>query len=140
MTYATVTDLEARWRPLTDQEDVRADALLDDATATIDLTARSVGTKLDENDETIMDAAKSVCCQMVIRAMLASVSADSVAAPVGASQASWTAGPFAQSATFANPNGDIYLTNAEIAKLGLTGAGVYTMPVAIHNSSGEVIN
>ena len=140
MAYATVTDLEARWRELTDAESTRAEALLDDATAAIDLTARSVGVTFDQDDETIMTAVKSVCCQMVIRAMLASASTSSVDIPIGASQASWTAGPFAQSTTFANPNGDIYLTNSEISKLGLTGAGVYTMPIAIHNRSGEVIN
>ena len=37
----------------------------------------------------------------------------------GISQSSQTAGPFTESLTYANPAGDLYLTNAERTSLGL---------------------
>ena len=73
----TTSDVAARWRALTADEETRAEALLDDALARIDALAPGA-------DEGIV---RQVACSMVVRAM--SAGAD---APLGASQAQWTAG------------------------------------------------
>lgn len=109
MAYATVSDLEARWRALTADEEGRASVLLDDAAAILDTLS-----VFDSSDPNVAANLKMVSCNMVIRAM--SSSADTV----GMSQGSMTAGPYTQSWTFANPSGDMYLTRMEKRLLGVT--------------------
>ena len=105
--YATVDDIEARWRPLSTADQTRAAALISDATVMID--------SLVTIDDTTLDRANVVCCNMVIRAMSASQS-DSF----GLSQSSMTAGPYTQSWSYANPSGDMYMTKMEKRMLGIT--------------------
>lgn len=109
MAYATVADIEARWRPLSLDEQARATALLDDAAAIID-SLTSVG----EDD---LHAAKIVSCDMVIRSMSASAYDT-----YGVSSASMTAGPYTQSMTYSNPSGDMYLTKLEKRMLGISSS------------------
>ena len=103
MAYATVSDLEARWRPLAQSEQAVASALLDDAAVLID----------SHGEPKSDDAAKVVSCMAVRRSMSA---AESDA--FGVTQASMTAGSYQQQLTYANPGGDLYLTKQERAMLG----------------------
>lgn len=105
MAYATYSDIEARWRPLTTEEQTHATTLCDDASAIID--------SLTEVQD--VELARIVTCNMVIRAM--SAAPDSY----GLSQSSMTAGPYTQSWTYSNPSGDMYLTKLEKRMLGITG-------------------
>ena len=114
MAYATYTDLEAIWRPLSVDEQATATALLDYAAAIIDAYAT-----MDATDEEQMKRAKYVSCSMVRRSMQASESD-----MIGISQASATMGPFSQQATFSNPTGDLYLSNTEKGILGASGSFV----------------
>ena len=114
MAYATYTDLEAIWRPLSVDEQATATALLDYAAAIIDAYAT-----IDATDEEQMKRAKYVSCSMVRRSMQASESD-----MIGISQASATMGPFSQQATFSNPTGDLYLSNTEKGILGASGSFV----------------
>ena len=109
MAYATVSDIEARWRELTADEETKAGVLLDDAAAILD----TLGV-FDSADPNVAANLRTVSCNMVIRAM--SSSADTF----GMSQGSMTAGPYTQSWTFANPSGDMYLTKMEKRLLGIT--------------------
>ena len=110
MAYATVSDIEARWRELTADEESKAGVLLDDAAAILD----TLGV-FDSADPNVAANLRTVSCNMVIRSMSASQS-DSY----GMSQGSMTAGPYTQSWTFANPSGDMYLTKMEKRLLGIT--------------------
>lgn len=114
MAYATVTDLEDRYGMLDSDEEQRASVLLDDAAVMLDAM---LGT--DEPDQSLLPALKLVSCAMVNRA-LAADSADAF----GISNASYTMGPFSQSATFANPSGDLYLTAGERRLLGIGGSRI----------------
>lgn len=105
--YATVTELESRWRTLTDAEIVRATALLEDAATRIDIYA-PLGEIPTEQDIAIR---KIVSCNMVQRSMAAGEGP-------GLTQGSETAGPFSASWTFANPTGDMYLSRSDRALLG----------------------
>lgn len=112
MAYATYTDLEAIWRPLSADEQEQATALLDYAAVIIDAYAT-----IDATDEEQMKRAKYVSCSMVRRAMQASESD-----MIGITQASATMGPFNQQATFQNPTGDLYLSGTEKGILGASGS------------------
>ena len=112
MAYATYTDLEAIWRPLSADEQEQATALLEYAAVIIDAYAT-----IDATDEEQLTRAKYVSCSMVRRAMMASESD-----MIGISQASATMGPFNQQATFSNPTGDLYLTGTEKGMLGANGS------------------
>ena len=115
MAYADVSDLEVRWRTLTDDEQERAEALLDDASAMLDAYIT-----VDETDEQQMKLLKIVVCNIVERAM--STAADD-GDLFGVTQQSITAGPYAQTFSYANPTGDLYITKAEKRLLGISGTG-----------------
>lgn len=110
MAYATVEDVEARWRDLSADEEARCGVLLDDASLYLD-------TLVDVNPDDEHQAAvlTTVCCNMVIRSMSATESD-----MFGVSQSSMTAGPYSQSMNYANPSGDMYLTKLEKRLLGIT--------------------
>ena len=109
MAYATVSDLEARWRELSEAERLQAEVLLDDAALIIDSFA-----DIDSTDISLSDRARYVSCSMVERAMMSAAS-DSF----GVNNMSATMGPFTQQVTYANPTGDLYLTATEKKLLGV---------------------
>lgn len=123
MAYATVSDIESRWRALSQDEQSRASVLIDDASAM--LTAL---VNVDSDDQEQAYLLKQVCCSMVIRAMSAT-EADAF----GASQMSMTAGPYSQSWSYSNPTGDMYLTKLEKRLLGITSGYIGTIEPRIGN-------
>lgn len=112
--FATVDDLAARWRVLSDSERRQAETLLDDAS---DL----IRTECPRYSTANLTTLKRITCAIVKRAMLAGGDA------AGISQSSQTAGPFTESLTYANPAGDLYLTNAEKTSLGLKRQRAFTV-------------
>lgn len=113
--YADVSDLESRWRELTEDEQARATVLLDDASAML-----SALVTVDDADESQAALLKMVCCNMVQRAM-STGSGDMY----GVTQQSITAVGFTQQYSYANPTGDLYVTRAEKKMLGIGGSGQY---------------
>lgn len=109
MAYATVSDLEAGWRELTEQEQSVAGVLLERAAVILDSFVT-----VDATDCHQMDVLNMVSCSMVQRAMIAS---DSGA--FGVSQQTISADIYSQTQSFANPTGDLYLTGAEKKMLGI---------------------
>jgi len=103
MAFAEVSDIEARWRSLSDDEKSRASVLIEDASAML-----SALVNVDANDQQQAELLNTVCCNMVIRAM-----AQSNMDTFGVSQSAITAGPYTQSFSYSNPSGDMYLTKLE---------------------------
>ena len=103
MAFAEVSDIEARWRSLSDDEKSRAGVLIEDASAML-----SALVDVDANDQQQAELLNTVCCNMVIRAM-----AQSNMDTFGVSQSAITAGPYTQSFSYSNPSGDMYLTKLE---------------------------
>lgn len=104
--FAAVDDVAARWRTLSESEETRCMALLDDASDLIRTTCpnwHAAG----------QDTLRRVCCAVVIRSMQ---SGDMQ----GVTQTSQTAGPFTQSWSYSDPAGDLYLTKQEKRSLGGT--------------------
>lgn len=110
MAFAEVSDIEARWRSLSPDEEARAGVLIQDASAML-----SALVKVDASDQEQADLLNTVCCNMVIRAM-----AQSGMDTFGVSQAAITAGPYTQSFSYSNPSGDMYLTKLEKKLLGIS--------------------
>lgn len=111
-TFATVEDLERRWRSLDEYEVERAAAYLEDATLLISAEFRNARREIDDEDEIQAGSLRVVCCSVVKRAMMASTDGDYT-------QMSMTAGSFNQQWTYANPHGDMYLTANERRILGI---------------------
>ena len=111
MAYADVSDLEARWRELSNAEQERAEVLLEDASAVLDSLV-----DVDETDTEQLELCKIVVCAMVQRAMVVG-EADAY----GVTQQSMTSGPYTHSWTYSNPNANLYLTKAEKKMLGIGG-------------------
>lgn len=109
--FATVAQLEKRWRPLTDAEKVRASVLLGDATQQVLIEATGIVERI-EAGKLDPSVPERVVCDMARRAMLAGVDQPAF------TNFQETAGPFSQSGTFANPTGDLYLTKTEKRLLG----------------------
>lgn len=114
MAFATVADLEARWRDLSDAEEARASVLLDDAAAYLQSLV-----EVDPDDEVQAANLKMVSCNMVKRAM-SSAASDAF----GVTNAIATMGPFSQQVAYANPSGDMYVSKSERAILGIGTATI----------------
>lgn len=110
---AEPADVEALWRPLSDDEATVATRLLR-------IASRIVRTRYPDVDDRIAAATLAaedvadVVAMMVKRAMQAP-------AADGVESASWTAGPFGTNTKYSNPDGNLYMTAEE--KL-LFGEGV----------------
>ena len=113
MAFATVQDLIARWKPLDQDKQAQAEALLEDASL---LIKARLPRPVDESDADLMALLKAITVSMVKRAMASG--GDS--APVSSQM--MTAGSYSQQYTYANPAGDLYLTSAERKALGI-GSG-----------------
>lgn len=110
MAYASVDDLEMRWRELDEHDKVRAEALLDDAAVKIDSEWARFGIVPTEK---LKRAALAVSCSMVGRAM---------SAPNdiwGATQTSQTAGVYTVSSSSSLGFGNLYFTKEERVQLGI---------------------
>lgn len=119
--FATVDELKARWPDFPAGSEATAEVMLEDASQFI-LDVCPTAVKASEATR------RRIVCSVVRRAMQAAS-----AGQVGVSQGSETAGPFSQSWTAANPNGDFFLTKQEQKALG--GGG---RPVAFSVPAFEV--
>lgn len=109
--FATVEDLENRYRALSVDEINKAEALLEDAAVLITCELNAAGIKIDSEDVQQQRALKIVSCSVVKRAM--ATGGDSV------TQMTTTTGPFSRQLTFANPTADLYLTKQDKRMLGI---------------------
>ena len=133
--FASVKDVELRWRALEEDEMARCEQLLNDASVIMASAMSSSGIDWESisEDSLLAQSLVVVCCDMVIRAMKAPVDLPAV------TQYSQGAVGYSESMTYANPNGDLYLTKSEKNMLGITGAVISTVRPAIHDCEGDLI-
>lgn len=112
--FATISDLEEVWRTLDQADKTKAERLLAAASRKIRLQCPS----WIQAEEAEPGICSDICCAMVKRAMIAEETN-----PEGLSQGSQTTGPFADSWSYSNPNGDLYLTSSELDDLDGAGSG-----------------
>lgn len=114
--FATISDIEALWRPLSDSEKTRAEALIPIICDSLREEALRVGVDLDAEitaRPTFVSVAKSVTVDVVTRTLQTSTSAEPM------SQMSQTAGPYTVSGTFLNPGGGLFIKTSELRRLGI---------------------
>lgn len=111
MRYATVAEVEAGFRPLSDDEKTLCDELLDEAGIVIDAY----------NQDASEESKRLVSCRMVRRQLDAGAGGqNAVTYPMGASQGSATALGYQQSWTVSGGSvGELYLSKLEKWLLGV---------------------
>ena len=123
--YATLEDLQSRWRLLSADEQQRATTLLSDAAVKIALACKQSGVAIDAADELQSEALKSINCEMVKRAMMSPIDMPPM------SSFAKTAGSYSESQTYVNPTGDLYMTLGEKKMLGIGTQKMGSIPPLI---------
>ena len=123
--YATLEDLQSRWRLLSADEQQRATTLLSDAAVKIALACKQSGIAIDAADDLQSEALKSINCEMVKRAMMSPIDMPPV------SSFAQTAGSYSESQTYVNPTGDLYMTLGEKKMLGIGTQKMGSIPPLI---------
>lgn len=116
--YATVEELEAYWRPLTEAEQARANTLIAIASARLRVYASRKGVALDDkfdDDEDYAATVKWVVMEAVKRAIATPVDTPPV------DNYSQSAGPYSENYRFTNPSGDLWFKKSELLSIGLAG-------------------
>lgn len=114
--FATVDDLTRLWRPMTSDEQTRAEALLEVISASLRVEADKVGKDLDAmvaEDDNLADVAMSITVDVAARTLMTSTNQEPM------TQLSQTAGPYSTSGTFLVPGGGLFIKRSELARLGL---------------------
>lgn len=117
--FATVEELEARWRMFTDAERERVEAELLDTTAFIRSQLRRYRVPILPEDEVQEYNLRWVTCAVAKRSLQAEFDSGEGGMGGPVSKYSETADVFSASVTFANPLGDRYLTKQEKQALGI---------------------
>ncbi len=116
MDYATIEDLSVLWREMSYDEQTRANALIPLVCSELRLRAKKVGKNLDkavEEDEDLLQVAKSVVCDVVARTLMTSTNSEPM------TQESQSALGYSWSGTFLVPGGGLFIKKSELTRLGL---------------------
>lgn len=118
--FATVADLEAAWKPLTADEEARAEVLLLQASNYLRQIAINNGKDLDDN----ISADPSGVYGANVKMVVTSAVQRSIASPIDimpdASQFSQSASPYSESMSFTgNVSATLYFKDKELKLLGL---------------------
>lgn len=114
--FATTQDLIDLWRPLTTEEEDRAENLLIIVSDELRLRANDAGKDLDqmiENTPALASVAKSVTCDVVARVLMTSTNQEPT------TQFSQSALGYSVSGTYLVPGGGLFIKKNELARLGL---------------------
>jgi len=114
--YATVADITALWRPLTQDEATRAESLIPLVCDSLRMEAKKVGKDLDaiiEAEPALASVAKSVTVDVVARTLMTSTNSEPV------TQFSESALGYSVSGTYLVPGGGLFIKKSELARLGL---------------------
>lgn len=116
MNYATINDVAALWRKMTDEEQARAERLLSVVSDCLRAEAAKVGKDLDlmiDETDGLEAVARSVTVDVVARTLMTSTSQEPM------TQLTQSAGGYSASGTFLVPGGGLFIKRSELARLGL---------------------
>lgn len=114
--FATIEDLTNLWRPMSPEEQTRAEALLPDVSNRLRFEAEKVGKDIDqmiEESEAYKDVVKSITVDIVARTLMTSTTQEPM------TQYSESALGYTVSGTFLTPGGGIFIKRDELKALGL---------------------
>lgn len=106
----TLETLETLWRPVTEAEKPRAEALLKTVRLILENEAEKVGKTLSYLPD---DIVHSVIVDVVARALMTSTNQEPM------TQIAQSAGGYSASGTFLVPGGGLFIKKSELARLGL---------------------
>lgn len=127
MAFATHSDIAARWRALSQAEQDRADVLLGDAAWWLKVWFKPYGDieTLAVDDAELSEGLKILSSSMVRRALAAGGGIE------GATQMQQSMGPFNTQVAFRNPDGNLFVYDAErdaiLLLLGVNVSGAVSM-------------
>ncbi len=130
--FATVEQLEAGWRALSEDEQAVASELLDRASAQLASMLSQKGIAIVDGDEVQQLNLCTAVCNMVRRSM-ASYGAE------GVQTMQQSIGSTSASVTWSNPDGAFYLSKNDKIALGLLGSGGYRSVRARTFADGEAV-
>ena len=113
MSYATVEDMTALWRPMTAAEQARASPLLEVVSASLNVEAARDLPALTAADKALALVAKSVTVDVVARTLMTSTNQEPM------TQITQAAGGYSASGSFLVPGGGLFIKKSELARLGL---------------------
>lgn len=114
--FATVDDLTNLWRPMSTDEQARAEALLPVVSNRLRMEAERVGKDIDQmiaESEVYADVVKSVTVDIVARTLMTSTNQEPM------TQYSESALGYSVSGTFLTPGGGLFIKRDELKALGL---------------------
>lgn len=114
--YATVSQIAALKRELTDAEVARANELIPLISSELRVNAAKCGKDLDDmldNDEDLAQVAVSVMADVVMRELMTSTSQEPM------TQYSQSALGYSVSGSFLVPGGGVFIKRSELARLGI---------------------
>lgn len=114
--YATVEELAAYWRPMTESEQTRAAILLENVSSEIRLYAKGLGLNFDtmvQADDDLKTVTQSVVMDTVARILNQSTTDEAV------SQFSQSAMGYTASGTYLVPGGGSLVLKRDLKRLGL---------------------
>lgn len=114
--FATVADITALWRPLSEAEKERAEALLPVVSDSLRQEAIKVDKDLDQmlaDGEVLENVLRSVVVDVVARTLMTSTDSEPM------TQFSESALGYSASGTFLVPGGGLFIKTSELARLGL---------------------
>lgn len=114
--FASIEDMEALWRPMSQEETKRAEALLPVISDSLRFEAEKVGKDLDSmtsEDKALANVAKSVTVDIAARTLMTSTNTEPM------TQMSQSALGYSVSGTFLVPGGGLFIKKSELARLGL---------------------
>lgn len=116
MTFATITDLQTLWRPITSDEMDRALELLEVVSDSLRVEADKVGKDLDAmiaDKPALATVAKSVVVDIVARTLMTSTDQEPM------TQMTQSALGYSMQGSFLVPGGGLFIKKSELARLGL---------------------
>jgi len=114
--FANIDDLTNLWRPMTPDEQIRAEALLPVVSDNLRIEADKVGKDLDEmvaDNETYANVVKSVVVDIIARTLMTSTNQEPM------TQMSESALGYSFQGSFLVPGGGLFIKKSELARLGL---------------------
>lgn len=114
--FATIQDLNALWRSLSQEEEKRAESLLPVVSDRLRIEAESVGKDIDQQiiiSPAYRNVVKSVVVDIVARTLMTSTDKEPM------SQFSESALGYSVSGTFLTPGGGLFIKRDELKALGL---------------------
>ena len=114
--FATVDDLTELWRPMSTEEQIRAEGLLSIVSNRLRQESYNVGKDIDKmvaESEVYKDVVKSVTVDIVARTLMTSTDKEPM------TQYSESALGYSVSGTFLTPGGGLFIKRDELKALGL---------------------